>query len=204
MKTRYIILIALLIFTNSIMKAQLRQSQGGGMQGYDQFLLTAIKDFSKTKLFKEDSVFHVNLHDTLYRVAADTISKNHYRSKRGKGYPDIVAVDILGFPRKYLLDTTIDLNNQKAIPSRFIEKNGKLFIWYDGRYPLMDSTIKMLDKYHLIVRGKELDWAKLIWGTDDSKQAADYYFCRNNSSDFKRKITRMAVGFYDPPHISCK
>ncbi|MBS1504466.1 MAG: hypothetical protein JST32_20565 [Bacteroidetes bacterium] len=192
--TVLIVFLSLLSFT----------AQSQEIQDRDQVRLNAIQDFVKTKLFKMDSVFHVKVYDTLYRVAFDTISKNNYRSKAGRAYPEIIAVDILGSSYKYVLDTTTDLNTQKGIPSRFLEQNGKLFIWYDDHHPLMDSTIKMLDKYHLIVRGRKGDWDKLVWGTDDAKKGATYYFCRSNLTVFRRIITSAGTGWYDPPKIKCK
>jgi hypothetical protein len=207
MKMRCVTLIGLLSFLWSAVNVQTQQSQDQPMQMrvYDQARLIAIQDFSKTKLYKEDSVFDVTLYDTLYRVAYDTISKNHYRSKRGKAYPDIIAVDMLGFPHKYFLDTTVDLSHQKGIPTRFIEQHGKLFTWWDKYHPLTDSTIKVLEKYHLIGRGGHKDLYKFLsQATDESKQAIDYYFCRSNLSVYKKKITGIAIGYYDPPKIKCK
>lgn len=206
MKIRYIILIVLLSFLCSVVSAQLHQSQSEAsqLQAYDQARAMAIQDFSKTKLYKMDSVFFVTPYDTLYRVAYDTISKNNYKSKRGKAYPNIIAVAILGYPYKYFLDTTVTLSSQKGIPLCFIEQNGKLFIWWDKHCKLTDSTIKMLDKYGLIGRGGPNDLYKFIPGTDDAKQAAQYYFCRNNLAVYRRKITSIAIGYYDPPKVKCK
>jgi len=201
---RYITFFVLLSFSYSAIKAQLNQTHGSKMQEPDQAVQIAIHDFSKTKLFKKDSVFVVTLYDTLYHVAYDTISKNNYRSKRGRAYPNIIAVDILGYPYKYFLDTTVDLNNQKGIPSRFIEKNGKLFIGWGTHDRLTDSTIKLLDKYNLIGRSGHDDWYKFIPGIDDAKQAAQYYFCRSNLYLYKKKITSAAIGYYDPPTLTCE
>lgn len=201
---RYILFTVLLSFAYSPANAQDHQTQSLEIQGHGRVIQTAIRDFSKTKLFRKDSVFIIELYDTLYHVAYDTISKNNYKSKRGRAYPNIIAVDILGWPYKHFLDTTIDLYNQKEIPSRFVEQNGKLFIWRDKHYQLTGSTIKMLDKYHLIGRGGHDDWYKFIPGTDDAKQGAQYYFCRSDLSVYKKKITSIAIGYYDPPNITCK
>jgi len=204
---RYFILIVLLSLLCSAVRAQSQpsQSQVAELQEYDQARVIAIKDFSKTKLYKMDSVFYVNLYDTLYRVAYDTISKNNYVSRRGQAYPDIIAVDILGENNKYFLDTTVNLNHQKGIPSRFIEQNGRLFIWRDKHFQLTDSTIRVLDKYHCIGRGGPRDGVYFLFqGVDDSKKAAQYYFCRSNLTVYKRKITNMATGYYEPPNVKCK
>lgn len=139
----------------SDVKAKLQQSQRQveELQVYNQARVSAIRDFLKTKLCRIDSVFIVTLYDTFHRVAIDTISKNHYVSRRGQSYPNIIAVNIFGVDTKYLLDTTVNLNHQRGIPSHFIEQNGKLFIWRDEHFQLADSTINVFDKYHLIRRG---------------------------------------------------
>jgi hypothetical protein len=196
----------LLFFSSSWVEAQVHQSQGQviEMKGYNQARLNAIQDFSKTKLFKKDTVFYISFYDTLHRVGTKKIGQNNYKSVAAKAYPNIIAVNILGYPNKCFFDTTVSLSNQKAIPSRFIENNGKVFIWWDKNCPLTDSTIKVLDRYHLIARGGHNDWVKFIPGTDDSKQGIDYFFCRSNLSISKKKITSIAIGYYAPPKLKCQ
>jgi hypothetical protein len=175
-------------------------------EDYKQVRLIAIQDFSKTKLFKVDSVFYVSLYDTLHRVALKKIGKGNYKSVIGQAYPKIIAVETGSTPFKFFLDTTIKMDVQnKKIPSRFFEKDGRVFLWSDKYYPLTDSAVKVLDKFHLIVRKRKNDLDKL-WDfeTDDSKQGTDYYFCRSNLSVYKRVITNVAIGYYNPPHITCK
>jgi hypothetical protein len=123
-------------------------------------------------------------------------------ARRGQAYPNIIAVNIFGVQTKYFLDTTANLKHQKGIPSRFIEQNGKLFIWYDERFHLTDSTINILEKYNRIRRGGPYDW--ISTGGDDSKKGADYYFCRRNLTVYKKKITNRAIGYYEPPTVNCK
>ena len=203
---RYI-LIVLLFLLGSAVKAQQGQSKNHAaeLQVYDQAIVIAIHDFSKTKLYRMDSVFIVTLYDTLHRVAIDTISAGNYKSRRGKAYPYIIAVNIFGFGTKYFLDTTANLNQQKGIPSRFIEQNGKLFVWWDDHFQLTDSTIKVLDKYHQIGRGGPGDWMKYLrgGGVDELKKGADYYFCRSNLNVYKKKITNRATEWYEPPNVKC-
>lgn len=172
---------------------------------YDQARQIAIEDFSKTRLFRADTVFYVTLYDTLHRIDSKRIDEHHYKAVIGKAYPDIVAVDIFGGAMKYVIDTTVSLDKQsKAIPTRVTEKNGKLFIWRSNGYPLTDSAIKILTKYHLIIRGNKGDLYKFLDSvTDDAKKSGQYYFCRNNLSIYKRVITNIAIGNYDPPDVSC-
>jgi hypothetical protein len=200
---RYVIFTMVLTFACFTIKAQLSQAKVSNIKESDRAIPIAVHDFLKTKLIKKDSVFIVTLYDTLYHAAVDTISKNSYAYKRGQAYPNIVAVDIIGWPDKFFLDTTVDLSNQKGIPSRFIELNGKLFVWWDTHYQLMDSAIQIFDKYHIIGRGGHNDWYKFMPGTDDAKKSGQYYFCRTNLSVYRKKITNIAIGGYDPPNLNC-
>jgi hypothetical protein len=172
---------------------------------YEQIRLTAIQDFSKTKLFKRDSVFYVTTYDTLHMVENQRIDSINIKSVKGKAFPEIIAVDICATTFRYLFDTTARMDNQnRIIPTRVIEKDGRLFLWRDRNYTLTDSTLKILNKFHLVERGTKRDLNRfLIFGIDDSKRAADYYFCRSNLSGYKRVITNIAIGYYEPPNLRC-
>jgi len=172
----------------------------------DQLRQTAIQDFSKTKLFKMDSVFYVTLYDTVHKVDQQRIDQHNVKSVIGKVYPAIIAVDIGATNFKYLFDTTARMDMQnKGIPTRVFEKDGRLFLWRDRHCPLTDSTLKELNKFHLVERGTKKDLDRfLFFGIDDSKRGAHYYFCRNNLSTYKRVITNKAIGYYDPPNVKCK
>jgi hypothetical protein len=170
----------------------------------EQARLIAIKDFSKTKLYKMDSVFIVSIEDTFRRMVLTKTGDHNYKFVVGKTYPNIIAVDILGEENKFFLDTTVALTSQNVIPPSYIEQNGKLFIWRDKQHTLTDSAIRVLDKYHMFKRGRGDDWAKFEGSIDDAKQNASYYFCRNNLSVYKKKITNVGTGGYDPPKLNCK
>jgi hypothetical protein len=173
---------------------------------HDQIRKIAIQDFLKTDLFKQDSVFIVSTLDTIGDVKLKKVDSPHYNHKwvRVKTYPELIGLDILGVENKYFVDTTMSIDSQKAIPTGFTEQGGKLFVWWDNHRLITDSTIKILDKYHKIGRGKGYDWFKIEGGTNDAKQGTDYYFCRNNLSVYKKRITSAAIGYYDPPKIDCR
>jgi hypothetical protein len=122
-----------------------------------------------------------------------------------KTFTQLVAVNIIGDRFKYLLDTTAMRDNQnRLIPSGVFEIDGRLFLWRDKHRLITDSTLKILNKFHLVQRGTSGDIDKFLsFGTDDSKQAAAYFFCRNDFSKYKKIISSKAIGFYDPPNISC-
>jgi len=191
------------LFMGSIVPHNIKKLQ---VESHDQVRQTAILDFSKTKLFKMDSVFDVTLYDTLHRIAEQAIVPGSYKGVIIKTYSDIIAVDITAIPIRWLLDTMerIDIQNRR-IPSRVYEKDGRLFLWWDKHFPLTDSTLKVLNKFHLVERGTKKDINKFLdFGTDATKRGADYYFCRNNLTVYKRVITNKAIGYYDPPNVKCK
>ena len=202
MKIIFISLVCLSIICNRIPLNAGNASKGSD----DQIRQIAIQDFSKTKLFKMDSIFDVTLYDTVHKVEQQRIDEHNVKSVIGKVYHAIIAVNIVATPFKFLFDTTAKMEVQNGgIPTRVFEKDGRLFLWRDRHYPLSDSTLKVLNKFHLVERGTKKDLNKfLIFGIDDAKRGADYYFCRNNLSNYKRVITNKAIGYYDPTNITCK
>jgi hypothetical protein len=175
------------------------------IESHDQVTQTVIQDFSRTILYKKDSVFLISIDDTLHRMTLKKINEYKAEWVRGNIYPEIIAVSISAYQNKFFLDTTIDVSVQtRFIPSRCIERNGKIFIWYDKYYTLTNNAIKILDKYHRLRRGGPNDAEDYHFIIDDSLQAADYYFCRSNLYVYKRAITNKAIGYYEPPNITCE
>lgn len=203
---RFIILILFLLLAVSAVKAQLNQSYGQEIQiqAHDQIRQNAVKDFSKTKLFKKRSFFYISFCDTVCRMKLEKPDDSHYKWVRAKVYNDLIAINILPDSNMFFLDTTITITQNKGIPSRCIEQDGKLFFWYDDQYSLTNSTIKLFDKYHLLWRGAPVNAEDHPFAIDDSAEAAEYYFCKSNLFIFKRVITSRAIGAYDPPEIVCK
>src|SRR5580698_10554573 len=71
----------------------------------DQARPAAMLDFSKTKLFKMDSVFDVTSYDTLHRIGVQRIDQGKFKGVIVKTYADIIAVNIIATPFRWLLDT---------------------------------------------------------------------------------------------------
>ena len=165
---------------------------------------TAMQDFLKTKLYKNDSVFLISFYDTLHRMELKKIDERTYKWARGKTYPKIIAVGIHPYQNKFFLDTTVDISVQTTfIPSRCIELNGKLFFWFDKYNQLTNNAIKILDKHHRLRRGGPNDANEYHLVIDDSLQGIDYYFCRSNLNIYKKVIADKAMGYYNPPNINC-
>jgi hypothetical protein len=91
----------------------------------------------------------------------------------------------------------------RAFPTGVMERNGKLFFWYDETQSVTDTIINTLYKYNfvdtMIVNMYIPD--RII---NDAKKGADYYFCKDNLSKYKKVITNRAIGHYKPPKLKCK
>lgn len=154
--------------------------------GVNQEIEYAILDFSnKSRLFKKDSVFSVSI----YEVS----DKSLLVVRIGRNNTKLLISSAAGNGHKWA-----------KIPTRFLEKEEKLFFWYDDHYPLTEEATNVFTKYNLL----QDDESGLItvpdFTTGESQQAAHYYFCKNDLSKFKRVITSKGIGYYTPPMLKCK
>lgn len=167
----------------------------------NQAIENAIIDFVKTnKLLKKYSVFEIKVYNPLYKKKLTMISENIKKWENDYAYNDLIVVNIFGsdFKNRYL-SNDVD-NENKRIPSKYIEMENKLFIWNDNSASANNQTIQVLKKYRIITDGK-LDSMKVI---DDSKKGTDYYFCKRNLKIYKKVTTNIATGYYQIPKINCK
>lgn len=149
----------------------------------NEVIQNAILDFSKTtKLYKRDTVFSVSAGED----------------------KDLLIVRVGKNSTKLLLtaDTKAGVKN-KLLPSRFIEKEGKLFFWWDDDYPLTEEAIAVFHKYNLFQNDQGGVITVPDFTTDDTQKAAHYYFCRNDLTRYKKVITNIGIGYYDPPKLEC-
>ena len=164
----------------------------------------AILDFStKCNMFKKDSVFSVRFNDSVFHkailVQVDEKSYKDGRThewKRGSLYDGIVSVEIsvnVDYQYYYSEET------KAKLPSRYIIKNDKLFYWWDDNYPVTEEMIAVLWRYNLL----QTDLIIPEFTIDDSLKGADYYFCKNDLSKYKRVVTNIGLGYYNPPELNC-
>lgn len=152
----------------------------------DDAIQTAISDFSKTrKLFKKDAVFSVEIvglsnNDNLMIVR---IGKNN---------------------RKLLITKDAKIGSTGKLPSRYFEKEGRLFFWWDDSYPLTEAAFAVYKKYNILQDDENGRITIPDFIIDDAQKGAHYYFCKNDVSSYKRVITNRGVGYYTPPDIKCK
>lgn len=142
----------------------------------------AIIDFLHTDLAKRDSVFSITI-------------KNINE--------DILGVSILGERNKISVVTKNEIDyNYRAFPTKYFEKDGKLFYWVDSTERVPSELINKLSKMNRIdtaIVGKY--FPQRI--RDDSQKGMDYYFCKHNLLNFKKVRTSTAIGWYESPKLKC-
>jgi hypothetical protein len=164
----------------------------------NEAIQNAILDFSKSKLYKKDSVFVVWFSDTVSRMVLNKVDDRNYKWIKGKIYDGLLGVDISADYNRLLLTA-----KKSHLPSRFIEKNGKLFYWWDVSHPVSEDALAIFKKYNLL---QDDEGGKITipdFGTNDAKNGAHYYFCKNDLTKYKKIITNKGIGYYDPPKIEC-
>ena len=147
----------------------------------------------------------VNFNDSVFKGAV-LIKDNEgaMRWKRGSLYRGLVSVEIPASPEyKFLITSNTKVGCKGHLPSRYIIKDGKLFYWFDDSYPLTQGMLDLLWKYNLL---QDDDGGLIIFldnPINDSKKGADYYFCKNDLSKYKRVVTNIGLGYYKPPKLKC-
>lgn len=128
--------------------------------------------------FTKDSVFSVSYHDPLYKMALEKTDNGDERWVEDKLYKEIVAVSIAADYNKMLLTDNTKADNKTAkLPTRYIERDGKLFYWRDDDYPLTQEALNVFKRYNLLL---EDDLDEVIefcdFTTDDTQKGVDYFF----------------------------
>ena len=93
---------------------------------------STILDFSKTcSLYKKDSIFE------LKKIVLP-------------GYNDLIVVEISQNIGKMIVRADTKVGSKGKLASRYVEKNGKLFFWWDDNDPLTDEAFAIFHKYNLL------------------------------------------------------
>lgn len=150
----------------------------------NEAIYNAIIDFSNSsQLYKKHTVFNVKIYNL------DTA---------------FVAVSIIDNNIKILLTTDVKVGSKGYAPSKFIEKEGKLFYWWDDNYSLTKEALEIFSEYDII----QDDEGGIITfpdhEIDDKSKGVDYYFCKNDLRRYKKVTTSIGVGWYDPPKLDCQ
>ena len=183
MKVAYRLLIITIVIIESCSSFKPQLKSNGDKE---TIINNAIIDFSKTKkLYKRDTVFSVKVLE---------LTNNN----------DILVVRIIKNNTKVLITDDITVGSKGGkVPTRYIEKEGKLFFWWDDDYALTEEALKVFSKYNLL-QDNEGGWVKFPDFTiDDAQKAAHYYFCKENLTKYKKVVTNKGIGYYDPPKVNC-
>ena len=151
----------------------------------DDAIQIAISDFSKMRrLYKKDSVFSVGMSVLTgkHKLLVVRVGKNNH---------------------KLLVTAETKIGVKGKLPSRFIEKENKLFFWFDDDYPLTAEAMAVFQRYNLLQDDENglVTFPDSV--LDDAEKAAHYYFCKDNLAMYKRVVTNIGVGYYDPPKLEC-
>jgi len=147
---------------------------------------TAIMNFSKIKkLYKNDSVFSVSLYN---------MPENE----------NLVVVEIARNNTKLLLTKDIKVGKKVSkFPTKYLEKEGKLFFWWNDSTILTSEALSVFERYSLLQdddNGRRRTPSFII---NETKKGAHYFFCRKDFSIYKRVITNIGFGYYKPPLLKC-
>ena len=166
--------------------------------GLEDAIQNAILDFSHTKkLFNQDSVFYLGVDDPLV-----IFKEGETRWIPDKTHDEIIGISIVGDSENLYHKSDVELkkpNENPRIPSRFVIHKEKLFLWYDDAQPITQELVDALSQFGLVRDNDE----ELFVVIDDGKKGANYYFCRNDLSRYKKVINNIAMGYYDMPKLSC-
>ena len=99
----------------------------------------------------------------------------------------------------------IDIDNEDILGLSISGEYGnKIYYWVDSINVLTEEIIRVLAKYNQIDSSfVSYEKAYPDYLLDESIKGADYYFCKNDLSIYKRVVTRIAMGWYDPPKLNC-
>ena len=167
----------------------------------EDFINVAISDFvSKCSLFKKDSVFKISVEDTLVELS---FQSEQSRWILDTVYQNILVVNVFGLINKVWYFSDAVIGSKGKLPSRYVIVKGKLFFWQDDNYPLTEEILSVFKRYNILT--EMMERGALHDNTiNDAAKAADYYFCRNDVSNYKRVVTHVATGYYEPPKLKCK
>lgn len=88
-------------------------------------------------------------------------------------------------------------------PTGVFEVNGVLFYWDDPSINMSAVTLEVLKKYNMVLDDIEEYRDSLDKNEFADSEAIHYYFCNSNPTKFRKKRTKVALGYYDAPRIKC-
>lgn len=77
------------------------------------------------------------------------------------------------------------------------------FFWWDDTYPLTQEAMGAFEKYNLLQDDENGTIQIPNAFVDGSKKVVHYYYCNSDPMVFKKVITNIGLGYYDPPNLNC-
>jgi hypothetical protein len=154
-----------------------------------------------------------NQNDAVHNAIIDFLNSGGTSLKRDNvfsvGIEDIgdtiIGVSIFGDVNKLVPTSKNKIGtSQPGFPTRYFEREGKLFYWYDPDHPITTDLIAILSMYKHIDSLNVNGFVGIPSQTiDESKKATDYFFCKCDLQKYKRIRTSIAMGYYKPPELEC-
>ena len=215
MKTRHLILLTTLVVMSFIGCRSVKINLVKTDENIREVAIhNAILDFStRCNLYKKDTIFQVSFQDTLYSGIMKQVTEIKFEIAQGNAFYDGIVVSIMAHRinefceeccDKFLYTAETTVGSKGKLPSRYIEKDGKLFFWWDDDYSLTEEMLAILWKHNLLCDDTKGLIGLPDFSTNSKLKGADYYFCKNDLSKFKRVVTNIGLGFYKPPKLKCK
>lgn len=115
----------------------------------------------------------------------------------------MTAVSIGPSQSKILINDQIVSGENNFVPTMTEQVGDKLFYWRDTLHSFNQATLDVFYKYDLV----EFDSTGLqvmpSHRIDESQKAIHYYFCQNDHSYYRKVKTNTAIGWYNPPKLTC-
>ncbi|NUY82748.1 hypothetical protein HUK80_17730 [Flavobacterium sp. MAH-1] len=177
--------IFLLSFLVSVYScSQLRQI-GYDISTNDDAIKFAISDFIQNKEFKKsEKVFSLN----------------------SRVFDNVIGISILANQEKLLISPSNKIGYVSLyFPSRFIERDGRLFYWSDSTSVLTEDMVKILSKYKVIDSSNinDVNVLPMMNLKSHDSEAMHYYICAK-SGNYTKKRSSTALDYEDNPNLSCR
>lgn len=101
---------------------------------------------------------------------------------------------------------------ENNFPNRYKIIEDKLFVWKDSLTPLNKEILDVLNTYNILdstdikrelgLLPDDFEDTRMVI-TDRRLKGVDYYICKNNVDKYKKVLTNIAYGYYEPPNLNC-
>jgi hypothetical protein len=195
------IILLLSLTCCSTFKQEMKQSGG-----QDEAVKNAIIDFSNSsKFFKRSTVFVAYVKNPFYRAKLVRIDERNSEWVNGELYNHIIGISMSEYRKAPPLDSTMIGKKVQGIPTRFWEKDDKLFLWFGNNYILTEELYALFKKYDLLLENTFDGMVEYFEPSENSPmKGVDYFFCKNDLRKYKKVTTSKAIGYYDIPTLNCE